>query len=322
VSTFGPYGAHGETGVPVLDDMVETADAGPRPGRAARLLALRPRRARDLLGVAPFVLYAAVFLALPALAVVVGAFQSPTGAFTLHNLDIASHGIYLHGFEASLKLSLLASVIPAVFGLLIARAIHEASERSPLRRIVVTASGVFANFGGVPLAFLFIATLGSSGLATGWLKDLGVDPYAHGFDLYGFAGVALVYMYFQIPLMVLVILPALEGLKPAWREAAENLGAGRWHYWRHVAAPVLAPSFLGATLLLFGSAFSAYATANALTSGSIPLTSIQIGSFLNGNVIAGQENVGKALGFGMLVITTLVMVLYTVLQRRASRWSR
>ena len=129
-------------------------------------------------------------------------------------------------------------------------------------------------------------------------------------------------MYFQIPLMVLVITPALEGLRPAWREAAHGLGAGSWTYWRLVGLPVLAPSVLGAVLLLFGSGFSAYATAQALTSGSVALTPIQIGSFLSGNVISGQENVGKALGLGMIVIVGVVMIIYVLLQRRASRWLR
>jgi putative spermidine/putrescine transport system permease protein len=129
-------------------------------------------------------------------------------------------------------------------------------------------------------------------------------------------------MYFQIPLMVLVILPALEGLRPAWREAAQNLGARTWDYWRLVGGPVLLPSFLGCVLLLFGSALSAYATAEALTSGTIPLTAIQIGSFLNGNVIAGQENVGKALGLGMVVIIAVAMLIYVALQRRAAKWLR
>ena len=115
-------------------------------------------------------------------------------------------------------------------------------------------------------------------------------------------------MYFQIPLMVLVILPSLEGLRrPAWREAASNLGASSWQYWRYVGGPVLMPAFLGCVLLLFGSALSAYATAQALTSGSIPLTSIQIGSFLNGNVLAGQTNVGKALALAMVVIIAIAM---------------
>jgi putative spermidine/putrescine transport system permease protein len=270
----------------------------------------------------PFGVYVMLGLLLPTAAVAVGAFSKDSGGFTLSNVRTATHGIYLHGFEQSIILSVLASVLPGVFGLLIAYAIFTARHGSVLRQVAVTASGVFANFGGVPLAFLFIATLGSSGLATRWLADLGFDPYAHGFNLYSLAGVVVVYMYFQIPLMVLVTLPALEGLRPAWREAAENLGARTWQYWRFVGAPVLLPSFLGCVLLLFGSALSAYATAEALTSGAIPLTSIQIGSFLNGNVIAGQQNVGKALGLGMVVIIAVAMGVYVALQRRAARWLR
>jgi putative spermidine/putrescine transport system permease protein len=134
--------------------------------------------------------------------------------------------------------------------------------------------------------------------------------------------VFFVYMYFQIPLMVLVILPALEGLRPAWREAAHNMGARTWQYWRYVGGPVLLPSFLGCVLLLFGAAFSAYATAEAMTGGTIALTPIQIGALLNGNVLAGQQNVGKALGLFMVLIIAVVMIVYTLLQRRAARWLR
>jgi putative spermidine/putrescine transport system permease protein len=172
------------------------------------------------------------------------------------------------------------------------------------------------------LAYLFLDTIGTTGLVTDWLKALGFNPYDHGFDLYKLGGVAIVYTYFQLPLMVLVITPALEGLRPAWREAASGLGARGWQYWRYVGGPVLFPSFLGGVLLLFGGSLSAYATAEALTSGSIALSPIQIGEFLNGNVIAGQQNVGKAIGLGMVVIIAVVMVFYVLLQRRASRWLR
>jgi putative spermidine/putrescine transport system permease protein len=264
-------------------------------------------------------------LIIPMIAVAVGAFQDPdTGAWTTKNIDTAVHGVYLTGFRESIILSVLSAVLPAVFGLLIAYAISTAKGRggAMLRQVCITASGVFANFGGVPLAFLFITTLGSSGLETQWLKNLGWDIYGGGFSLYSVTGIVIVYMYFQIPLMVLVILPALEGLRPAWREAAENLGARSWGYWRYVGGPVLMPAVLGSTLLLFGFGLSAYATAQALTSGTIPLTSIQIGSFLSGNVIPGQQNVGKALGLGMVVIIAVVMVFYILLQRRAAKWLR
>jgi putative spermidine/putrescine transport system permease protein len=277
---------------------------------------------RRISGIVPFGVYIALFLLAPMVAVAIGAFQTNGGSFTFANVRAATHGVYLHGFWQSIILSVLTSVIPGILGLVIAYAIFTAKRGVVLRQVAITAAGVFANFGGVPLAFLFIATLGSSGLATQWLASLGFNPYEHGFTLYSLTGVVVVYMYFQIPLMVLVILPALEGLRPAWREAAENLGARSWAYWRFVGGPVLLPSFLGCVLLLFGSALSAYATTEALTNGTIPLTAIQIGSFLNGNVIAGQENIGKALGLGMVVIIAVAMGIYVVLQRRSARWLR
>ncbi len=309
-----------------MDELVAAEAPGipPDPGAAATPAGGAVSVARGLrraAGVVPFGVYMALFLIAPLIAVAIGAFQAPNGGgFTLSNVKTATHGVYLHGFSQSIQLSIIAAVLPGIFGLLIAYAIWSAKRGAVLRRVAITASGVFANFGGVPLAFLFIATLGSSGLATKWLADLGFDPYEHGFSLYSLSGVVVVYMYFQIPLMVLVILPALEGLRPAWREAAANMGARTWQYWRYVGGPVLLPSFLGCLLLLFGSSLSAYATAEAMTSGTIPLTSIQIGSFLNGNVLPGQENVGKALGLGLVIIIAVAMGIYLILQRRAARW--
>jgi putative spermidine/putrescine transport system permease protein len=290
-----------------------TEQAGPRRLKRSGVIAA--------LGLVPFGVYTFLFLGLPALAVVIGAFQSPDGGWTFSNISIASRGVYAHGFVTTIELALMTSIIPGLAGVVIANAVLT-MKGSALRRIVSTASGVFANFGGVPLAFLFIASLGTTGIVTSWLNTLGIDPYAHGFTIYKLTGVAIVYAYFQIPLMILVITPALEGLRQSWREAATGLGARGWQYWRYVGGPVLFPSFLGGVLLLFGSALSAYATADALTSGSIALTSIQIGSFLNGNVLAGQQNVGKALGFGLIVVIAIVMVFYSFLQRRSSRWLR
>jgi putative spermidine/putrescine transport system permease protein len=281
------------------------------------------REASRYAGILPFLAYMIIFLIIPLIGIIYGAFQNPdTGAFTWSNVNTAVHGAFLHGYEQALLLSLIASVVPGICGLLIAYAIFTAKRGAVLRQVVITASGVFANFGGVPLAFLFIASFGSSALITGWLSDIGLNIYNAGFSLYTLSGVALVYLYFQIPLMVLIILPALEGLRPAWREAASNLGASSWSYWRYVGGPVLLPSFLSCLTLLFGSALAAYATAEALTTGTIPLTSIQIGSFLNGNVISGQENVGKALAFGMVVIISVLMIAYVLFQRRSAKWLR
>src|ERR1700728_310166 len=160
-------------------------------------------------GLLPFVLYTGVFLGVPTIAIIVGAFEKPTGGFTFSNLDTAVHGVYLHGFVTSIELAVVASVVPGIFGVLLAYAIHTARRPTLLKRLTSTGAGVFANFGGVPLAFLFIATLGTTGIATKILNAIGFDPYDHGFSLYTFVGVAIVYAYFQIPLMVLVVTPAL-----------------------------------------------------------------------------------------------------------------
>lgn len=303
------------------------AGTGARPAR----LAAAGRSVLRWAGIVPFTVYVAAGLLAPLIAIAINAFEPASGGFvvshasapTTKNFSTAVHGTYLTGLENVLLLALATSVLPGIFGFLIAYAIHTARRGVVLRRVVITAAGVFANFGGVPLAFLFIATLSTTGVVTGWITDLfHFSIWNHGFSLYGPFGVALTYLYFQIPLMVLVILPALEGLRPAWREAAENLGARSWHYWRYVAGPVLLPSFLGCVLLLFGGALSAYATVEALTGGTIALTPTQIGALLNGNVVAGQENLGYALGLILVVIIAIVMIGYTLLQRRAARWLR
>ena len=295
----------------------EVQASGARPGRAPAML----RGALRWAGILPFGAYVALGLGAPTIAIAIAAFRdSNTNAATLINIKAAFQGTYLTGLQNSLELSVVSAIVPGIFGLLIAYAIFTAKRGNVLRRVVMTASGVFANFGGVPLAFLFIASLGATGVVTGWLSSIHV--HWNSSELYTVRGIFLAYLYFQIPLMVLIILPALEGLRPAWREAAQNMGAGTWQYWRYVGGPVLFPSFLGCLLLLFGSSFSAYATAEALTGGTVALTSIQIGALLNGNVIAGQENLGYALGLIMVVIIVIIMILYTFLQRRAARWLR
>ncbi len=283
--------------------------------------------------VVPFLAYITLGLLLPTVAIINLAFRSSKGKLTMANFrtilsaghvhdGILMGGQYRAGFENSLKLALVTSIIPGVLGTFLAYAIAT-SNHALFKRLTAACSGVLAQFGGVNLAFMFIASFGAlSGVATHWLADIGLNPWDHGFDLYKFWGVAFVYMYFQLPLMVLIITPAFAGLNQSWREAASNLGASNWRYWRHVGLPVLAPAVLGGMFLLFGSGFSAYATAEALTAGSIAITPIQIGDILNGNVLANQANLGYALGFSMIVILLISVIGYALLRRRTSRWLR
>ncbi|WP_018351387.1 ABC transporter permease [Longispora albida] len=236
-----------------------------------------------------------------------------TGASSLGDTMNSTYGTAMLG---SLKLSLVTAVLGAVIGTLLAQAVVK-SRSTLLRRVVTTASGVLANFGGVPLAFAFIATIGNAGIVT---KLLGLGQT--GFTLYDFSGLTIVYLYFLVPLMVLVVLPALDAVRPQWSEAAASLGGSRWHYWRHVGAPVLAPPVAAGALLLFCGAFSAFATAAALVGGSVPLLTLQIADVLSGNVIENGEGIGAALAIEMLLVVGVVMIAYWLLQRRTSRWLR
>lgn len=272
-----------------------------------------------LLAALPLVLFMLVAFGLPAAAMLTGAFSTssdaPGGArWTTANLTDSVRGAYLTGLVSSVKLSALSALLAAVLGLPLAQAVVTSRHRA-LREAVLAASGVLANFGGVPLAFAFIATLGNAGVLTERLGLTGA-----GWSLYTFWGLVTVYLYFLLPLMVLAITPALEGLRTQWREAAQNNGATGLQYWRHVALPVLAPSLLGGYVLLFGSAFAAYATAAALGSGSVPLITVQIADALSGNVLVGQGNIALALSLDMVVVAGLVMAVYVPLQRRSARW--
>jgi putative spermidine/putrescine transport system permease protein len=269
--------------------------------------------------VLPLLGYCALALGLPVWALVWESVQAPdpvTGAvhFTASNFTASWHGIYLTGLLSSLRLSLLTAVISAVVGLVAAYAIAQSRSRW-LKQAVLTASGVLANFGGIPLAFCFVATIGTGGVFLSWLNS--VWP---SFQLGTFAGLVVVYPYFLVPLMVLTTLPALDGLRRQWREAAANLGGSAWQYWRHVGRPLLLPSALGGFVLCFGAAFAAYATARALSSGTVPLVTTQIASVLSGNVIANQVNLGMALALNTIVVCALMMAVYLPLRRRSAKW--
>lgn len=293
---------------------VASGDAGTR----------RMRRVRPYLALIPFLAYVALFLLIPTLIVAIGAFQDLQGAPTTGNVaTVLGEQAFVDSFVRSIQLSVATAIAGAVLGGLLAWAVATGRPDGLLRRFVVAAAGVLAQFGGVMLAFGFLATFGFNGLVTVLFHDvLGLDFLGGGTWLYGLTGLAVVYTYFQIPLMLIVFLPALDGLRREWSDANASLGGSSWAYWRHVAGPILAPSFLGATLLLFTNAFSAYATAAALVSQGSPIVPLQIATLMGSEVVLGQANVGKALALGMIVVVAIVMALYALIQRRASRWVR
>ncbi|MDZ7882533.1 MAG: ABC transporter permease subunit [Mycobacterium sp.] len=279
------------------------------------------RYIRQAVALLPFLAVVLVFLIIPTGTVIVNAFVVD-GRFSLDLVAALFTEAPLAALVRSVALSASSAVIGAVLGAVLAWLILSSPPDSLLRRAVLSLASVLAQFGGVALAFAFLATVGLNGVLTLWLQQwLGIDVAAGGW-LYSVGGLVLVYTYFQIPLMVIVFLPALDGLRTQWREAAVSLGASTWQYWREVAMPLLTPAFLGSLLLLFANAFAAYATAAALVSQGSPIVPLLIRSALTSEVVLGRAGLAYALALEMIVVVAVVMIAYNLLVRRTARWLR
>ena len=292
------------------------------PGNGSGQLGPKPFRRLPLhwLGLLPFLIFALLFLILPTMKIVVGAFQTPDGGFTFQNIADLNTDSIRASYITSIKLSLIAAALGCLIGFAMAAGMVLGGLPKWVRGPLLTFSGVASNFAGVPLAFAFIATLGPAGLITIYLKtQFGINLRAMGFNLLSFWGLVVTYLFFQIPLMILIITPAIDGLKREWREAASVLGATRTQYWRIVALPILFPSLLGTFALLFANAFGAIATAFALTGPQLNIVPIKLFAQIRGDVL-GNPHLGYALAFGMIVITGIANAIYIWLRARSERW--
>ncbi|MCU1439081.1 MAG: transporter permease [Rhodoglobus sp.] len=284
---------------------------------------MKPRVALKYLGLTPFAIYVVIFLAIPTILAVGTGLFTADGSFTTENLLGLFAPTVLGTFLSSFWVSAVTAIVGAIIGALVCYAMLGTRTEGALRSIVDSASSVLAQFGGVMLAFAFIAAIGNQGLITVWLQDaFGVNIFENGVWLYQVPGLLPVYLYFQVPLMVITFMPALQGLKPQWAEANATLGGTQLSYWVRIAIPVLAPSFLGSLLLLFANAFSSYATAAALISQGAQIVPLQIRSALVSETVLGRENMAGALALGMVVVMVVVMWGYSALQTRTSRWQR
>ncbi|HJE51997.1 MAG TPA: ABC transporter permease subunit [Tessaracoccus flavescens] len=289
------------------------AVAGVRQSRALRDL-------RNTAATIPFFAYLAVFLFLPTIIVIVGAFRNRAGEFTLDGISKLFTPATVRIFLTTGWLSFASALIGAVVGGVAAYALSTVPLNSTLRRVYTAVSSVLAQFGGVMLAFAFISVVGKNGNFTRLMADaFGVT--IPGDLLQTVPGLIVVYCYFQIPLMIIVFLPAVDGLRKEWSDATANLGGSGWTYWTRVAGPILAPAFLGSFLLLFANAFSAYATAAALIAQKTIIVPMAIEGAIRNEQNTDMDSYAQALATGMIVVIAVVMALYALLQRRTARWT-
>ena len=289
--------------------MSNTGTAAAVSNHSSGLTAFTHRiRTTSFWGIVPFLLFAGYFLFWPIFSIAKASIIDNHHHISLSVYKLLFSGNYRDAFISSFKLSLFSALLAGFLGAILAFAISKTS--GSVKSFTNSAAGVLANTGGVPLAFMFVAAFGQDGLVTKILLFFHWDIYAGSFDLGNFWGILLVYCFFQIPLMVIIFSPAIENMKREWAEASDSLGANAFQFFRFVIAPILFPAFLSATLLLFASAFSAYATARAMTIGNLPLVPLVIGTLVDGNVIPSEANLGDALAMGMVFVSVLAIVAY------------
>lgn len=265
-----------------------------------------------------FFVYMGLTLIAPAGYLVWSSVTGERSAFTLERYTrVLTDPFYLRGFQNSLALSVLTAVEATLAGSLLA-ATFTYAPRLPFRSGLLTLTNVAANLGGVSLAFAFVALLGTNGMLTILLREgVGLQLYP-AFSLVSLAGLNLVYLYFLVPFVVLVVLPAFRGVRRQWVEAALTLGATRGQFWWHVGIPVVWPSVLAVFILTFANAFGTYSTAMALTVGRVNLIPLQIG-FLFGESAFDTE-LADALSVLMIAVTSACVLAYRLFSRRTARW--
>ena len=273
---------------------------------------MKQRKYIYLLALLPFLIVAFMYEIIPLITIIAKSFQPDAGgAFTLENYQkVFSKLLYQKAIVNSIKISVFSAAIGIVIAFLGARAAHQS--RGKIHNVFMAILNMVSNFAGIPLAFAYMILLGNAGVMTQIGRQMGISALSN-FDLYSMNGVTMVYVYFQVPLSTLLMIPAFEGVSKAWQEAATMLGASRSQFWAKVGIPVLMPSIMGTFSVLFANALAAYATVYALMMNNISLLPVQIaGCFV------GEAKIKAGLGGALSVVMMGVMVIMILITNAVS----
>ena len=267
-----------------------------------------------LLALVPFLIVAMLYEIVPLITVIVKSFQPDGGTgFTLENYQsVFSKLLYQKAIINSIKISLTSAVAGIIIAFLGARAAHQ--HQGKLNHVFMTVLNMVSNFAGIPLAFAYMILLGNAGLVANIGKELGISALST-YNLYTMNGMSLIYIYFQIPLSTLLLIPAFDGVQKQWKEACTLLGGTQGTFWRKVGIPVLMPSILGTFSVLFANALAAYATIYALMMDNIALLPVQIAGCFTGEVKI-RAGLGGALSVVMMAIMVIMILITNGLSRR------
>ena len=254
-----------------------------------------------LLALVPFLIVAMLYEIVPLITVIVKNYQS-----------VFSKLLYQKAIINSIKISLTSAVAGIIIAFLGARAAHQ--HQGKLNHVFMTVLNMVSNFAGIPLAFAYMILLGNAGLVVNIGKELGINALST-YNLYTMNGMSLIYIYFQIPLSTLLLIPAFDGVQKQWKEACTLLGGTPGIFWRKVGIPVLMPSILGTFSVLFANALAAYATIYALMMDNIALLPVQIAGCFTGEVKI-RAGLGGALSVVMMAIMVIMILITNGLSRR------
>lgn len=275
---------------------------------------MKNRKLVYLLALLPFLLVAFLYEIIPLIMVIINSFHPDAGgSLTLENYQtVFSKLLYKKAIINSIKISLTSAVIGIVIAFLGARAAHQS--KGKLHSVFMSILNMVSNFAGVPLAFAYMILLGNAGIMVRLGTTLGIDALAN-YNLYTTSGMSLIYVYFQIPLSTLLLIPSFEGIRKEWNEASTLLGASQTSFWTRIGIPVLMPSILGTFSVLFANALAAYATVYALMMNNISLLPVQIAGCFVGEVTI-RKGLGGALSVVMMVIMVFMILVTNGLSRR------
>ena len=270
-----------------------------------------------LLAFAPFLIFCAMFELIPVVALLLGSVGGVERLSFEWIAKVFTNPTFQRSIWNSLSLSVVSSIGGAIIGTAIGYAITR-TRRPRVRRALTALATVSSNAGGISLGFAFITILGAAGMITILLRTFGIDLLSF-FSIYSVIGLMVVYLYFQVPLMIILMLPAFGGLRRDWSEASDSLGGDGRDFWRRIGIPVLMPSIVAGTVLLFVSSMGAYATAQALIGSRINLMTIQISILRRGEILY-QPAQADAMAVVLLLIVAGSVLAYHLIQRRAQRW--
>ncbi|MFD1452259.1 ABC transporter permease [Oceanobacillus sojae] len=241
-----------------------------------------------------------------------GIFNSETGAFTLsHFIHFFERKFYYITILNSFKVTIVSTILAVIIGLPLAYMLRKIKIfGSKFIQIIVIVSYISPPFIG---AYAWIQLLGRSGVITKFIND----TFQLNFDgIYGFAGIVLVLTLQSFPLVFIYIMGALKNLDNSLVEAAESLGYSNFQRMTKIIIPLIMPTILASSLLVFMRVIADFGTPMLIGEGYRTMPVLIYQQFLS--EVGGDAGFAAAIATIFVIITVTLFLLQRILSRQYS----